>query len=90
MATRLRPSRPIILGLAAFATLPWALSAACVQYQPVVTRPATLGEELMSIDSARKSGLLTDEEYAARRAQTIAEWKKIGDTPVDAVQVGEP
>lgn len=56
--------------------------AACVTYRPVVTRPATLGEELMSLESARKDGLLTDEEFSKRRAETIATWKAIGDTPI--------
>ena len=61
---------------------PCLLMAACVTYRPVVTRPATLGEELMSLESARKDGLLTDEEFSKRRAETIATWKAIGDTPI--------
>ncbi len=77
------PSRRAMIGLAAAAVLPWALSLACVIYRPIVTRPATLGEELLSIDHARKAGLLTDAEFEARRAQTIAEWKKIADTPIE-------
>lgn len=51
---------------------------------PIVTRPPTLGEELLSLDAARKEGLLTGEEFALRRAQTIAAWKAIGTAPVEA------
>lgn len=80
----------MLVGLTVLAMLPWALSLGCIIYRPIVTRPATLGDELLSLDSARKSGLLTDEEYAARRAQTIAEWKKISDTPVEAAQGERP
>ena len=86
MATLTRPTRPVLVGLTVLATLPWALSLGCIIYRPIVTRPATLGDELLSLDSARKSGLLTDEEYAARRAQTIAEWRKIADTPIEVPQ----
>ena len=57
---------------------------ACVQFDPVVTRPPTLGEELLSLDAARKEGLLTDEEFAMRRAQAIHAWKAIGTAPVEA------
>ena len=63
-------------------TAPCLLMAACVTYRPVVTRPATLGEELISLESARKDGLLTDEDLSKRRAETIATWKAIGDTPI--------
>lgn len=56
----------------------------CVQkFGPIVTRPPTLGEELLSLDAAHKEGLLTDEEFATRRAQTIAVWKAIGTAPVE-------
>lgn len=56
----------------------------CVQkFGPIITRPPTLGEELLSLDAAHKEGLLTDEEFATRRAQTIAVWKAIGTAPVE-------
>lgn len=56
----------------------------CIQkFGPIVTRPPTLGEELLSLDAAHKEGLLTDEEFATRRAQTIAVWKAIGTAPVE-------
>ncbi len=71
------------------ATVPWVLSFACVVYTPVVTRPPTLGEELIALDQARRDGLLTQAEYEQRKAQTIAVWKQIGRTPVEA-QVGPP
>lgn len=58
---------------------------ACVQFSPVVTRPPTLGEELLSLDAARKDGLLTDEEYARRRAEAIATWKAIGTAAVEVL-----
>lgn len=76
-----RPSPRI---LAACATVPWLLSLACVIYTPVVSRPPTLGEELLSLDQARKDGLLTQAEYEKRRDETIAVWKRIGETPVEA------
>lgn len=72
--------------LAVIALGPWLASAACVIYRPIITRPATLGEELLSLDQARKSGLLTDDEYAARRTQTIEAWKKIAATPIEVPQ----
>jgi len=52
-------------------------------FRPIVARPPTLGEELLSLDAAHKDGLLTDEEFATRRAQTIAVWKAIGTAPVE-------
>lgn len=56
----------------------------CIRhFQPVVTRPPTLGEELLSLDAARRDGLLTEEEFAARRAQTIEAWKAIGTATVE-------
>ena len=56
----------------------------CVQkFGPIVTRPPTLGEDLLSLDAARRDGLLTEEEFAARRAQTIQAWKAIGTTTVE-------
>lgn len=55
----------------------------CAQrLNPAVTRPPTLGEELLSLDAARKEGLLTDAEFAARRAQTMQAWKAIGTAHV--------
>jgi hypothetical protein len=52
----------------------------------VVTRPPTLGEELIQLDAARKDGLLTQEEYERRRAETIAAWKAIGEAPIEPVR----
>ena len=49
-----------------------------------VTRPPTLGEELLSLDEARKEGLLTEEEFVARRVQTIVAWTAIGTAPVES------
>ena len=70
------------IALAALAALPWIASLACVVYRPIVTRPPTLGDELIQLDAARRDGLLTQEEYDTRRAETIAAWKRIGDTPI--------
>lgn len=78
-----RIGRPWVL--AALAALPWVGTTACVIYRPVVYRPATLGEELVALDQARKDGLLTDAEYAARRELLIAAWKEIGTTPIQEV-----
>lgn len=72
--------------LGVLALLPWVASPACVYYSPVVARPPTLGEELLSLDEARKDGLLSQEEYEQRRAQTIEIWKQIGHTNVDQQQ----
>jgi hypothetical protein len=58
------------------------LPCSCTAYRPIVTRPPTLGEELLSLDQARKDGLLTQAEYKERRAGTIAAWKEIGNAPV--------
>ncbi len=82
MKPRAFPSRRLVLALTAIAVAPWALSLACVSYRPIVTRPPTLGSELISLDEARKAGLLTDSEFATRRDQTIAAWKHIGETPI--------
>ena len=68
--------------LAALAALPWIASFACVVYRPIVTRPPTLGDELIQLDAARRDGLLTQEEYDTRRTETIAAWKRIGDAPI--------
>jgi hypothetical protein len=51
----------------------------------VVTRPPTLGEELIQLDAARRDGLLTQEEHDRRRAEIIAAWKAIGDAPIEPV-----
>jgi hypothetical protein len=67
------------------ACVPWAASLACVTYRPVVTRPPTLGEELIQLDAARRDGLLTQEEHDRRRAEIIAAWKAIGDAPIEPV-----
>ena len=55
----------------------------CVQLNPLVTRPPTLGEELLSLEAARADGLLSDEEFALRRTQTMEVWKAIGTAPVE-------
>jgi len=70
------------VALATLAALPWLASFACVVYRPIVTRPPTLGDELIQLDAARRDGLLTQEEYDKRRAETIAAWKRIGDAPI--------
>ena len=71
--------------LAAISLLPWICCAACVMYRPVVTRPPTLGDELISLDQAKKDGLITQEEFDKRRAETIAAWKAIGNASIIAV-----
>lgn len=60
-----------------------ALACGCTVYRPVVTRPPTLGEELIQLDAARREGLLTQAEHDRRRATTIAAWKRIGDAPIE-------
>ena len=59
------------------------LPCACTRYRPIVTRPPTLGEELIQLDAARRDGLLTQEEHDRRRTGTIAAWKRIGDAPIE-------
>jgi hypothetical protein len=59
------------------------LPCACTKYCPIVTRPPTLGEELIQLDAARRDGLLTQEEHDRRRTETIAAWKRIGDAPIE-------
>ena len=71
--------------LAAFSLIPWICCAACVMYRPVVTRPPTLGDELISLDQAKKDGLITQDEFDKRRAETIAAWKAIGNAPIISV-----
>ena len=68
--------------LAAISLLPWICCAACVMYRPVVTRPPTLGDELISLDKAKRDGLITQEEFDKLRAETIAAWKAIGNAPI--------
>ena len=58
------------------------LPCACTAYRPIVTRPPTLGEELLSLEQARRDGLLTQAEFEKCRAGTIAAWKEIGNSPV--------
>lgn len=70
------------IAFALLGSLAWIGSTACVIYRPVVTRPPTLGDELISLDESRKNGLLTQQEYDKRRAETIALWKEIGKTPI--------
>ena len=71
--------------LAAISLIPWICCAACVMYRPVVTRPPTLGDELISLDQAKKDGLITQDEFDKRRAETIAAWKAIGNAPIISV-----
>lgn len=73
--------------LAAISLLPWICCAACVMYRPVVTRPPTLGDELISLDQAKKDGLITQDEFDKRRAETIAAWKAIGNAPIISVPI---
>ena len=72
---------------AAISLIPWICCAACVMYRPVVTRPPTLGDELISLDQAKKDGLITQEEFDKRRAETIAAWKAIGNAPIISVPI---
>lgn len=74
------PRRSRVLAVALLLLAP----PSCLQHvKPTVTRPPTLGEELLSLDAARRDGLLTDEEFALRRVQTIQVWKAIGTAPVE-------
>ena len=73
--------------LAAISLIPWICCAACVMYRPVVTRPPTLGDELISLDQAKKDGLITQEEFDKRRVETIAAWKAIGNAPIISVPI---
>ena len=73
--------RCVALAIAAAAA--GILPCACTAYRPIVTRPPTLGEELIQLDAARRDGLLTEAEYEHRRAGTIAAWKRIGEVPVE-------
>jgi hypothetical protein len=74
------PRRSRVLAL----TLLLLAPPSCIRhFHPVVTRPPTLGEELLSLDAARRDGLLTEEEFTARRAQTIEAWKAIGTATVE-------
>ena len=52
------------------------LNAGCIAYRPIVTRPPTLGSELISLDEARSAGLLTDDEPKRKEFQItwIAYW----------------
>ena len=70
------------VALAIVAAVAGVLPGACTAYRPIVTRPPTLGEELIQLDAARRDGLLTQEEYDGRRSETIAAWKRIGDAPI--------
>ena len=72
---------------AAISLIPWICCVACVMYRPVVTRPPTLGDELISLDQAKKDGLITQEEFDKRRAETIAAWKAIGNAPIISVPI---
>ena len=74
------------VALAIAAAVAGVLPGACTAYRPIVTRPPTLGEELIQLDAARRDGLLTQEEYDMRRAETIAAWKRIGDAPIVEVK----
>ena len=58
---------------------------ACTVYRPVVTRPPTLGEELIQLDAARRDGLLTQAEHDRLRGETIAAWTRIGDAPIESI-----
>ena len=73
--------RCVALAIAAAAA--GILPCACTAYRPIVTRPPTLGEELIQLDAARRDGLLTQEEHDRRRTGTIAAWKRIGDAPIE-------
>ncbi len=77
---RLPIQRPILV--AALAAVPWALALGCVYYQPIVYRPATLGQELESLEAARQANLLTEQEYATKRAELIEVWKAIDSAPI--------
>jgi len=67
----------------AIAAAAGVLPCACTGYRPIVTRPPTLGEELIQLDAARRDGLLTQAEHDRRRAATIAAWKRIGEAPIE-------
>jgi len=60
-----------------------ALACGCTVYRPAVTRPPTLGEELIQLDAAGRDGLVTQAEHDRFRAATIAARKRVGDAPIE-------
>ena len=78
------------LALAIAAAAAGVLPCACTAYRPIVTRPPTLGEELIQLDAARRDGLLTQAEYDCGRAGTIDAWKRIGSAPIEQVAAPVP
>lgn len=83
------PVRSTRTCLRAFAaTLLLAAPLGCAARPGVVTRPPTLGEELLALDAARRDGLLTDREFVVRRDETIRVWRAIATAPVE-VDSGE-
>ena len=87
MVPNARITRPFlrILAVAAAMVAPIAAPAGCAARSEggAVTRPPTLGEELLALDSARRDGLLTDAEFAQRRDATLRAWKAITVAPVE-------
>ena len=78
------PVRTTRTCLRAFAaTLLLAAPLGCATRAGVVTRPPTLGEELLALAAARRDGLLDDREFDLRRDETIRVWKAIGTAPAE-------
>jgi hypothetical protein len=80
-----RPGRIGHLVRLAFAAAMCLLPCACIVYRPVVTRPPTLGAELLELDAARRDGLLSQAEHDRLRTETIAAWKRVGDAPIEPI-----
>lgn len=64
------------------------VTCACTVYRPVVTRPPTLGEELIQLDAAHRDGLLSRAEHDRLREETIAAWTRIGDAGIEPIPDG--
>jgi hypothetical protein len=67
MSTRL----PLSLALVLLAALVTAPIAGCGSSAKVEARTATVGQELQDLEDARNKGLLTEDEYARKRAEIM-------------------
>ena len=75
---------PLLAVAGLVATLPWAMSVACVQYNPRVYRPSTLGQELIDLKTAHEKGLLSDAEYADETARARERFRAIDREAIDS------
>ncbi len=74
---------PLLAVAGLVAMLPWAMSVACVNYNPRVYRPSTLGQELIDLKAAHEKGLLSDAEYADETARARERFRAIDREAVD-------